>query len=685
MVLALARADTPSPARRCADAAAGTEVEVCLQLAVENPEAVEEIASALVAHLDRTEAPDRSLLDALLLLSSAGSPDGARWLGTLDDPRVVPVLLHAASTGETGVAVAAVEALSAWPEAIPTLERWLVDRDRPMEVRMAIAGSLGRAGSPEAADALGDALRRTGRIPPQLRAEIVRLLSEHYGLSADDLPPLTDGAPWISFAASSGFAYAMGTAGHFGRLELWPVGAATGGVAGASIGWLYGSAWPIEAGDAALVATLGAGGTLSGVLIGAGLRPESDRSSDLPLLVGLGGELTGYALGFALKEVHHGTAADSLEAAIFAGVVAGATDATFAFWERSDLGDTPRAALTGIGLAAGLTVGQIAAPHVDPVPSAGLVVTGASLGLAAGFLLPIGDRERGSLPIATTIGGAAAGTLVAAPVKIPADVLVAGGTGGLFGAGVGGGIGLLAAPRTPDVARGLALGGLGIGYGVGAVIARIDPDPIDDRDVAISLAATSWAAWNTIAIAQLAGASNEQRTGAVLLATALAGGGSTVFNLALDTPVPHTLSASSIGLWGGYAGAALAELTETEAFAWALPLSNLGGIGGAVLVSPLVGTPPLVIGIADAGGVVGASFGAIGAGLATDDADVVVTASLGGAVAGLAVGAIVGTRWHRSGTRRDIALRLPQIDARLAIAPMPIRGGGGCVLSVDGW
>lgn len=681
MVLAVAHAETPSPARRCAESAAGTEVEVCLRLAAENPDAVEEIASALIAHLDRAEAPDRSLLDALLLLSTARGAEGARWLGALDDPRVVPVLLHVASTAEPEVAVAAIGALVTHPEVIPTLEQWLVERDRPLAVRLAIAGTLGRYGLPEADDALHDALRRTRRIPPPLRAEIVRLLS----VSGDDLPPTTSGAPWVAFASSTGFAYAMGTAGHFGRIELWQVGAATGGVAGASIGWLYGSAWPMEAGDAALIATLGAGGTVSGMLIGAGLRAERDRSADLPLLGGLAGELTGYGLGIGLKDLHHGTVGDSLEAAAFATIVGAAADSSAAFVAHAGIGNPPRAAVAGVGVALGLTVGQIAAPYVDPVPSAGLVASGASLGLATGLLLPLGDAQRGSLPIATTIGGAAAGTLASAWARIPRDVLVAGATGGVFGAGVGGGIGLLAAPETPDVARTFALSGLAVGYGVGAVVARIDPDPIDDRDVAVSAAITSWAAWDLVAISHLADLPDAQRDGAVLLAASVAGGGSTIFNLALDIPVPHTLSASSIGLWGGYAGAALAELTDADPYALALPLSNIGWIGGAVMVSPLVGTPPLVIGIADAGGVVGASFGAIGAGLATEDADVVVTASLGGAVVGLAVGAIVGTGWHRSGTRRDIALRLPSFEGRISLSPLAVRGGSGCVVSVVGW
>ena len=154
---------------------------------------------------------------------------------------------------------------------------------------------------------------------------------------------------------------------------------------------------------------------------------------------------------------------------------------------------------------------------------------------------------------------------------------------------------------------------------------------------------------------------------------------------ATRTASTSAAAGSSIGFWGGYAGLSLADLADVEPIALGLPLSTVGLAGGAVLVSPLVGTPPLVIGVADAGGVVGATVGAIGAGLASDDPEVVVTAALGGAAVGLAAGAIVGTRWHRSGSRRDIALRLPKLPGTMALAPLPVRGGACCVVSVNGW
>ena len=73
---------------------------------------------------------------ALLLLSSDRAPEGAARLGSLGDPRAVPVLLHVARTdADPAVTEAAVAALSAYPAAIPALSGWLVDREVPARLR----------------------------------------------------------------------------------------------------------------------------------------------------------------------------------------------------------------------------------------------------------------------------------------------------------------------------------------------------------------------------------------------------------------------------------------------------------------------------------------------------------------------------------------------------------------------
>ncbi|MEQ1504485.1 MAG: hypothetical protein ABMB14_19765, partial [Myxococcota bacterium] len=420
--------------------------------------------------------------------------------------------------------------------------------------------------------------------------------------------------------------------------------------------------------------------------IGFGVT-RGQGTADVPLLVGLGGEFVGFGLGFGLEKVHRGTPSDAVEASILAGTSALAAETGALFVRNAELGDPPRGALTGLSLAAGLGIGHLVGPHVAPGHAAAWSATGAGLGFAAGMLAPIGDLPRSTLPVATAAAGASIGAVLAGPLELPTDLFFGATAGAVFGGGLGGGAGLVLVPDQPDVARGLALGGMLGGFGVGAVISRLDPDPVDDRDVAITIATTAWAAWDTVALGEVLDPTGDRGPGIAILATAAAGGASTALNLALDIPVPHTLSASSIGLWGGYYGAAVGDLAGLPPLALALPLSNVGWIGGAVLVSPIVATPPLVIGIADAGGVLGASLAATGAGLATRDADVVVTASIGGATLGLAAGAILGTRWHRSDTRRDVALgglHLPPLE--LGIAPGPQTDGAtGLTVTVSGW
>lgn len=704
----------PTPARQCADAAAGSEVEVCLRVAVENPAAVEEVVAALLAHIDRFQTPDRTLLDAVLLLSTNRAVEGARLLGALNDPRAVPVLFGVADGhGAPEVVDAAIAALSSYPQAIPELGSWLVDRDRPLAVRLAVSTSLGEARAPRAAEELQDALRR--RLPPALTARIADTLVAYYGASLDalDLPPSTDGAPWLAAAWSAGLAYAGGTAGHFGVTELAPAGALTGAVTGASVGWLYARTWPMEAGDAATIATLGMGGAAAGTLIGAGLAsPDAERPADVPLLVGLGGEAVGFTLGVAVERVfgRDSTGGDAVEAAILGGIAATGAEAA-GLYLRANGTETRRAIGSGLAVIGGLTLGEIVAPGFTIRDGAGWVASGAVFGFAGGMLTPIGPNDRTLLPVATAAGGASLGFVFGA-AHAPQDALIGGATGGVFGAGIGVGSGLLAAPASPDLARGLGLAGMLAGYAVGFGVARADPDPIDDRDVAIAMAAGGWAAWDAFAFTAIlanrsrltttgtdtADGTSTRSIGAVLLASSIAAGGASALNLALDIPVPHTLSASSIGLFGGYAGAAIGDLVGVGPFVLSLPLSNVGWFGGAVLVSPLIGAPPLVIGIADTGGALGAAFAATTAGLLTKDQDAVVLASLGGASVGVVVGGVLGERWHRSGTRRDIALGVPaprglpgfarlHLDHPLsvAVAPSYVEGGGGASISVSGW
>jgi hypothetical protein len=633
----------PSPARLCADAAAGTEIEVCLRLAAEHPDAIDEIRAALVAHVDRTEADDRQLLEHLLALTGPRGAEAAAALADLGDPRAVPALLQAARSREGPVAGASTRALARWPEVWPVLGRWLVDPEVPEAVQEAARSALIAADDPRASALVDQAARRRdGR-----------------------------GEFWLATGAGAGLGYAMAAASWFGRTELWPVGAITGATAGASFGWVYGRAWPMDEGDAAFLAISGAGGAAAGAMIGAGLAEADGAAAG-----GLVGEAVGFGAAALLRVPHRGTAADTVEAAAFAALAAGATEGIL----RASGAAEPRVLYDGAVLGGALVLGHAVAPRVAlGREDAGLVATTVTAGVAAGLLWPGAGDERVPLTLGAGAAGGALGLALAGPIDWPGDVWSAALTGGGLGAAIGGGAGLLGAPEDPRAAGAAAMALGAAGAGLGGWVGHVDPDPIDDRDVVLGVAATGWAGAQAAALGTALGARDEQVAGAVLLASGVAGLGAASLNLELDVPVPHTLSASSIGLWGAYAGGALGDVAGVDPRLTGVVGANLGLFTGGVLVSDVIGVPPLVIGIADAGGVLGASAAGVVSGWFSEDVDAVVLASLGGAAVGAAGGAALGTAWHRSGTRTDVArLHLP---GRWSVAPMP----SGVLVRVDGW
>lgn len=673
-VLTAAAQEPASPARRCADAATGTEVEVCLRLAAENPDAVDEITAALVAWVDRVEGPDRALLEALVLLGS-GSPEEAcaRLAATLD-PRAERVLVETAATHvDADVRVAAVRALAAFPGAAPELARWVEDRDQPPGVRIAAVDSLAAVADPQAHDTLLRLARQPG-LAPGLQAAVARALARSWPADVPgDLPPSQNGAVWLSAGAGASLGYALAAAGWFGRSRRWEVGAVTGAAAGATAGWIYGRAWPREAGDTALVATSGALGTTSGFLLGWGADPGSPSTA---VLAGLGGEFAGLGLAGLAAGSHRGDGGDAAEATLVAAVTGGSA----ALGARAAGVPAERVPLAaGAGLAGGAVLGHLVSPGLRLQGDAGTIAVGTVLGAASGALAPSQDPLAATFAGAT--GGAVAGAVIGAWADPPPDLLV----GAMSGAGAGGALGAglgLATGARPGLRAALGVGGGALGLVSGTAYALVDPDPVDDRDAVLTGAAAVWSGWNAVALGTLTQSEPERTAGAVLVAAGAAGVLTTAANLPLDVPVPQTLCATSLGLWGGYVGWQTGDLLGVDPLAVALPASDVGLLAGGVLVSPLVGVPPLVLGVADAGGVFGGATGALVAGLATADPDVVTAASLAGAGVGGAVGLAVGAGWHRSQGRRDVVwapVDLPPVA--LGPGPAPL----GVSLQVGPW
>lgn len=655
----------------CADAASGREIEVCLQLATAHPDEVDGIAAALRGHLDRATSADRRLLLALLdLLDEETGPAGARRLAELGDPRAVPPLVHAAETRAYPTSEAAVAALAGWPGSIRPLSRWLVDAEAPMELRLAAADALGALGTREAGDALLDLLRRPG-VPDPLRRRALAVLAERWpGTRVPYLPPSVDGTPWIAAASAWSLGYAMAAAGQLGRAELTPLGAVTGATAGGTAGYLFGRAWPMEAGGASRLASCTALGTTGAFLVGRG----SSDDPDVPWLTGLGDTAAGYGTCWALRR-RPGRVGDAFEAtamSLVTGVGAGAV-------ALGGGGDPSLPA--GIGVLAGAVLGHAVAPHVRIEPEGVAVIGGAAaVGAAVGGLAQ-GPSPEAPWIAASAAGGAWAGAALVA-TGLPPDTLLGSSVGGAYGGALGSGLAL-----SLDADRGLVTG-LGLGAGaagvlVGGALAAADPEPVDDRDAVLVGLATGWAAWQVAGWSAVGGrALTGRRLGPVLALPALVGSVTTVVARDVDVGVPQALAATSLGLWGGWLGGTGAELAGVQPLPAALVVSNVGLLGGVLLQSPEVGVPALVVGLADAGGVLGGAVGAISGGLVGDDDDVRL-GSLIGAGVGLAGGATIGAAWARSGTTRDVAWRPPQV--RWTVAPVATEHGFGAGVQAVGW
>lgn len=679
-------ADEPaSPARQCAEAAQGTEIEVCLKLAAAYPESADAIQAALAAHVDRRLGPDRELMTALLQLNSADGVQGALTLGILEDTRAVRPLVHAAENREEPVASAAVEALARYPQGIAWLERWLLDRDLRLSVRQTAARALGALDTAAAGDALIDSLRHRG-LPPTLRDTILEAVRTGHPHRSDELVRTIsrDGTVWLTVTGAAAMGYTLGAAGRVSEPELFATGATAGTVAGGTLGYLIGQAVPTEADDGAFIATNTLLGTTAGVAMGAGLRRGEP---DTAAWSGVAGEVVGLTAGIALAKAHRGSVGDSLEAGAIGVATAGAVGGALDVGVRNGLSDPERARTNppligvGIGLLAGTTFGHLVAPSVRLRGNDwALVALSSGAGAAVGTLMPLAGNRRGAMPILGAAAGGLVGFALSGPVDADWDTLASGTVGAVFGGAFVGGLVLWARPDDDPLFRGaLLLGGIA-GLGAGALLADDDQDPIDDRDVVLAMYATGWVGAHVIAVNLHRNGDPLKPMGPLLALPCLAGGVTSALSTALDVPVTHSSAAVSLGLVGASLGGTIGELTAGEPVFGAILGGDAGLIVGTVILSPLVNTPPTTLALANTGGVLGGGTGLAVARLIDPRTDTLLVGSMIGAGAGFVGGALTGHVLRRSGATRNIAFlpRPPRLGTlRLAVAPAVLPGREG--------
>lgn len=676
---------TASPARRCAEAVSGTEVEVCLSLVAEHPDEVDAVARALRAHMDRAEAGDRNLLGAVLQILGSEEPErGAVRLGELDDPRAVGALEQAGETGDTELAVAAAAALASHPGGLSPLSRWVVDRKKPVEVRVQAAISLGALDDFEASDALLSALRRP-TTPPRVRAAAMAAIRTGYPSRLNEVggPVIMGGEFWMAAGSAWGLGYPLAAVGHFSRAEIAIPGGAAGAVAGGTGGYVIARAFPMSAGDAAMVTVGGIGGTAAGMLLGSAVV-RRDRLSGA-----WGGGLAGEALGFAvaggLVSRWDGTQKDTMEATMLgtaAGVGLGmGFNALFppGYWEDRPFHVPELAA--GLGIVTGLAIGHAVAPRVSlDVKDWGAIGLASAFGAIVGGLVPVrhGPAIFESGPdVQLVVAGAHLGLLVGFGLSTRFEAngpSVLGGFGGLgAGSAIGVGVGLLINAKDSRVVQGAALGGATVGTALGTWLGYRSPRRIDNRDLMMVGLGTGWATWQAVGWGLWADV-KPPWSGFLVMAPPITGALFAITSDFIDVPIASGISATSIGLLGGYAGGAMGQVIGEEPLLGGLVGSNVGLIVGTVILSPSVGGRPLPVAMADVGGILGGSLAALGASMATDQSDPILISSLAGLGAGVTIGAIVGVVIDRRGVAKDLAFRVPKIPGKWALSPTVLPG-----------
>jgi hypothetical protein len=574
-----------------------------------------------------------------------------------------------------------VVAISSWPESVGQLSEWVRDAAVPSELRIAAAKSLGEHGTSSAADVLVATLK-TPRQSPSVRRALREVIATSYPDRAGEIDDavVVDGQPWLMVGGAVAFGNALSAVGELGQLNLGVAGGITGVISGGTAGLLYGEARPMEAGDAAFIATTGTLGAVSGGVIGSGLD-----ESGAPY-----GRLIGSAVGFggaaALHRVHQGSAGDSVEAV----VVASALTATVA-GITAEVGGTPSRVGLGSTLAAGTLAAQALAPQVD-VSSADVGLIGLTTGLSfsTAMLWPT-PWNSGTGRVLIGLGtGPLIGYGLAHGLELEPQVQTGAIAGSAYGGVLGYGAGLVINPNAPRVggARGGMIVGSVAGMGLGAWRTWADPDPIDPDDVMLAGAATAFMGWQAVGWGVHLG-TDERGAGALVMLPAVVGGTVALSASALDVSTGDTLAAASFGIWGGYIGGVSGRVTGSAGLPAVLIGSSVGVLVGGVVQSPMIGAPPVVIGMADAGGVIGGSAAAIGTAIATSKGDTILVASLVGSGIGAVAGGAIGAGWVARGETRDMALMLPKTRARVSVVPLSMQVDGvrhdGAELRVTGW
>jgi hypothetical protein len=660
-------------------------------------------------------ADDALLESLLLLLDGQSGVEAAQRLGALADPRAVGPLEDSARTRHAEVATAASQALARYPEALPVLEAMAADEELEVRRRVAAVEALGLMASEPAADVLVSLVELQGA-PRDLREAVLSTVRVCYPHRVDELrgEVARRGTGWLMAGGAGALGYSLASVGYFGQADLEVLGGITGAAAGGTLGYVAGRRWPIEAGDAAFLSSSGLVGVTSGVLLGC--AAGEDRAC---WTGGLIGEAVGFGAGAMLMERHPGTQVDTVEALVIAGATglsAGTTANGFArrheirhedeweTWYEPDWEKVQRSSqlATGLGLAGGLAAGHLVSPRVALSGSdIGQMTLGATWGGFSGGLLAA-DRTDG-MSVWSGIGmGTLLGYGLAEPMELGGDAVFTGYMGLGYGSMVGLGVSALAGeiwevPQSvaEDSTKATVWVTGSAGMGLGSWLAWKNPEPLKANDIIFTGLGTGWAVWQTTGW-WIYAHEPDATQGLNFLVPAAVGSTAAIASPHIDINVGDTLSATSLGLWGTYlglVGSALADADSDQALLATLVASDIGLGTGVLLMSPAVDASPVVVGLADAGGVAGATMGAVLVALSTGEQDPILVASLVGAGAGALGGGLLGARLEKRDRASQARLLLPRprldLPGDWAVAPTTVSDGEqvlyGVGMQVTGW
>ncbi len=610
---------------------------------------------------------DAALADALLMLNSVDrAREGALLLSTLGDVRAVEALKVATLTRRKDVAVAAAAGMGAFPEATPTLGEILRSRSAPNEVRSAAADALGRIGTPEAADELLTSI--ASALNGKVRSAAADAVVKHF---PDSVPNRglrsQSGSPWLATGLGWGLGVGLGSAGYYGGQGLEVLGATTGGAAGLVAGFTYGRVKPVDPERAAFVTVTSIQTSAAGAFVGAGIAPEGVWGGALT------GELLGAGLGIGTSKLYRGSGRDIGESVPFAWLTAATSAATFDLLDDANIVAASRLDTEwiagGVGLAGGTAIGLAVAPQLD-LSGTDLAAAWIAGSFGATTAVLAADHiSDASLPM---LGAGVGGLLVLGTAnrwEVGADALAAGLGGWALGTGVGTGVGISiesSDDRAPTAAA--AVGGA-VGLATGVLAAELNPRSIDGGDTTVTALATSWAIWQAGGFASVLEARHEQ-VGVYVAIPGAIGGAAALASPLIDVSPDMALAGTSIGLWGAYIGASIDILADgDEPILAALIGSDAGLATGAIAVAN--GVSPFMLALGDAGGVVGAATGGIGAALVGAEDDIPIAVGLAGGVVGFGVGV-----WAAHSITRPPRVSLGNLDVPgvFALSAAGVRG-----------